>query len=146
MADQKGSSVSNDRVVSLPLHDTGGRTRTVFVRDYETHAAIGVYESEQGRTQKVRLNIDLTVQDPVPQIADTLDHVVCYDSLIQRVEKLLSSSHIGLVETLADQIAEIALEDTRVSQVRVRVEKLEAIPGATSVGVDICRHQSVIKG
>ena len=137
---------SDDRIVNLPLQDAHKRVRTVFVRDYETEAAIGVYASEQGRTQRIRLNIDLKVQDPVTPISDDLSHVVCYDTLIQNIERLLRNGHIGLVETLADQIIDLALEDVRVLHARVRVEKLDAISNASSVGVEIEKHQMETNG
>lgn len=114
-------------------------THTVFVRDYETQAAIGVYESEQGRQQSIRLNLDLTVKNPSNPVADDYSDVVCYDTLIQKIETLLATGHVGLVETLAEKVAALALEEFRVLAVRVRIEKLEAIQSAASVGVEIQR-------
>jgi dihydroneopterin aldolase len=43
------------------------------------------------------------------------------------------------VETLAEQIAALCLEDRRVRVARVRVEKLDVFVDATSVGVEIER-------
>ena len=45
----------------------------------------------------------------------------------------------GTVETLAEDIAAMCLEDTRVRSARVRVEKLDVFTEATSVGVEIER-------
>jgi len=44
------------------------------------------------------------------------------------------------VETLAERIAALCLDDARVRSVRIRVEKLDVFPDATSVGVEIERH------
>jgi dihydroneopterin aldolase len=44
-----------------------------------------------------------------------------------------------LLETLAEEIAAICLQDGRVRSVRVRVEKLDIFPDAASVGVEIER-------
>ena len=116
-------------------------THTVFVRDYVTKARIGVYESEQGQKQDIRINLDLTVTDPADPLADEYGQVVCYDALIAQVEDLLQEGHIGLVETLAERIAALALENSRVLSIRVRIEKLEAIQAAASVGVLVERAQ-----
>jgi 7,8-dihydroneopterin aldolase/epimerase/oxygenase len=43
------------------------------------------------------------------------------------------------VETLAERIAALCLSDRRVRVARVRVEKLDVFPDATSVGVEIER-------
>ena len=45
----------------------------------------------------------------------------------------------GLAETLAERIAAACFEDARVRTVRVRVEKLEALTAAESVGIEIER-------
>jgi dihydroneopterin aldolase len=43
---------------------------------------------------------------------------------------------------LAERIAEACFEDARVRSARVRVEKLHALPGAESAGVEIERQRS----
>ena len=44
-------------------------TRHVFIRNLELPAHIGVYRNEEGRTQQVRINLDLATDD----IADAQD-------------------------------------------------------------------------
>jgi len=44
---------------------------------------------------------------------------------------------------LAERIAAMCLVDSRVLSARVRVEKLDVFPEASSVGVEIIRHRSV---
>jgi dihydroneopterin aldolase len=48
---------------------------------------------------------------------------------------------INLVETLADRIAAQCLADRRVLSATVRVEKLDVMPDAGAVGVEIERHR-----
>ena len=48
-----------------------------------------------------------------------------------------------LVETLADEIADMALIDHRVRSARVRVEKLDILENAVSVGVEVERCSQV---
>jgi dihydroneopterin aldolase len=47
---------------------------------------------------------------------------------------------VQLVETLAERLCEACLEDKRVVSARVRVEKLDVFPDATSVGVEVERR------
>ena len=65
--------------------------------------------------------------------------MVDYEALIERVRRLVASRHVKLVETLAERVAALCLEDPRVRSARVRVEKLDAIPDAAAVGVEIER-------
>jgi len=54
---------------------------------------------------------------------------------------VIEAGHINLVETLAEQIASLALLDNRVLSARVRVEKLQVMEDAESVGVEIERKR-----
>jgi dihydroneopterin aldolase len=112
--------------------------RHVFIRDLELLAHIGIHGHEITKHQPVRINVDLAVEDATP-LEDRLDRVVDYEAITLRIRALIAKGHINLAETLAEQIAEDCLEDARVRCVRVRVEKLHAVPGAQSAGVEIER-------
>jgi dihydroneopterin aldolase len=64
---------------------------------------------------------------------------VCYEEVVSGMRRLVAAGHLNLVETLAEQIATLCLEDRRVRVARVRVEKLDVFADATSVGVEIER-------
>ncbi len=121
--------------------------RHVFVRDLVVEACVGVHPHERGRPQPVRVSIDLGVEDdgarPLSRPAvshDDLSRVVDYEAVAATARRILEAGHVALVETLAERIAEACLADRRVRLVRVRVEKLEAVAGAASVGVEIERR------
>lgn len=114
----------------------------VFIRDLVLNAAIGAYESEKGRHQRIRINVHMTVAASDTEHEDRLENVVCYDSMVAEIKSILASGHIDLVETLAGKIADAALQDQRIESVRVRVEKLDAIREAASVGVEIERRRN----
>lgn len=128
-------------VLHLPYADASRSVRHVFVRDYVTTAQIGVWEHEKDTRQPVRISVDLSVQENSEHHEDQLTNVVCYNDIVTKIDNILATGHINLVETLAEQIAQMALVDERVLSARVKVEKLEAVDGAASVGVEIERHQ-----
>lgn len=120
----------------------------VFVRDLVLQASIGAYAHEVSAPQPVRINIDLGVEDEAPGALsrapvgkDDLSRVVDYAKVAAMVRGIVGQGHVRLVETLAERIAEAAFADARVRQVRVRVEKLAALPDAASVGVEIERRR-----
>ena len=113
-------------------------TRHVFIRNLELPVAIGVYSHEEGKMQPVRFNVDLGVLDD-KNLQDRLDKVVDYGVIESRIRAIIAEGHVRLAETLAERIAAACFEDSRVISVRVRVEKLHALAGAESAGVEIER-------
>ncbi|HEY4345936.1 MAG TPA: dihydroneopterin aldolase [Parvibaculum sp.] len=126
-----------ENVTPLKIADAARAIRHVFVRDLLLDAHIGVYAHEHGRTQPIRVNVDLTVSEAAH--SDKLANVVCYETVVNEIKALVAQGHLNLVETLAEQIATQCLVDERVIVARIRVEKLAAIPEAGSVGVEIER-------
>ena len=131
--------MSNQRPELPRIADAVRGLRHVFVRDLVLLAPIGVWEHEQGPQQRIRLNLDLTVKEAPMGAADRLLDVVCYQQVIDRVQSVVAAEHVKLVETLAERVAATCLTDVRILSARVRVEKLDAVPEAASVGVEIER-------
>jgi dihydroneopterin aldolase len=122
--------------------------RHVFVRDMVLAASIGVYPHEQTARQRVRINVDLGVDDETVLAgqavgSDTLSRVVDYEKIASRVRDIVHAGHVRLVETLAERIAEACLVDRRVRSARIRVEKLDIFPDAVSAGVEIERAAEI---
>lgn len=115
--------------------------RRVFIRNLVLTARIGVHQHERLADQRVRINLELSVGDSGP-VDDDLEKVVCYGEIVTGVRRLVEAGHVNLVETLAERLAAMCLEDQRVHVARVRVEKLDVYPEAESVGVEIERRQT----
>src|ERR1700733_10771859 len=122
--------------------------RHVFLRDLVLPASIGIYPHEHAALQRVRINIDLGVEDDGARSLsrarvgrDDLSRVVDYEKVAATVRRLVAAGHGRLVETLAERIAEACLTDPRLHMARIRVEKLDIFPDATSAGVEIERRQ-----
>lgn len=134
--------MSNPRIIPFPrLADEAAGVRHVFVRDLVVPARIGVWNNEKGGSQRVRINLDLAVAEGEKPSHDRLDEVVCYNTITTKVRALAAEAHTNLIETLAERIAEVCLQDRRVVSARVRVEKLDVYEDADSVGVEIERRQ-----
>ncbi len=126
------------KIQPLRIADAKLAIRHVFIRDLELVARIGIHGHEKGKPQPVRINLDLSVEDAVA-LEDKLENVVDYEAITDKIRAIIAAGHINLAETLAERIAETAFEDRRVRTARVRVEKLHALPGAESAGVEIER-------
>jgi dihydroneopterin aldolase len=130
------------------IADAARGLRHVFLRDLLLDAAIGVYQQEHGRTQRIRVNVDLGVTDEAgrgpsgdPVGRDDLARVVDYAVVARRVREIVGAGHVRLVETLAERLARACLEDPRVRLARVRIEKLDVLPDGASAGVEVERRR-----
>ena len=108
----------------------------IFVHDFVLPVSIGAFDSEHGKPQRVRFNVDACVARPA-RVPERLPDVFSYDVITDGIRAIVGEGHIHLVETLAERIATMVLAHPQILSVTVRVEKLEVGPG--SVGVQITR-------
>ncbi len=117
-------------------------TLEVRIRDLKLDFFIGVLQSEKGRRQPVNINIWLATSCDWRHTADDISAYISYADIVAGIRAIADGSkHINLVETLAEKICDIALNDARATRVRVTVEKTTIIPEATAVGVTLQRSR-----
>lgn len=127
------------KIHALPYTRADIGYRTLFIRDLDLDFRIGVHPHEKGKAQRVRINVELAVADDGAPLNDDVSRVLSYEDIVNGIRRLTDGPHINLVETLAEQVADLCLADHRVRIVRVRVEKPDVFAEAAGVGVEIER-------
>lgn len=114
----------------------------IFLRGLAIECIIGFIEWERRVTQTVVIDLEMPVDcaraSRTDDVADTLD----YKRVAKRVIAFVGQSQFKLVETLAQRIAMIILEEFSVPWVRLTVNKPGAIRGSRDVGVSIERTRA----
>ena len=123
-----------------PARGVAMPTYKIFVRDLELTGLIGIHPHEHDAPQRVLINIEITAQDNCSDAQDDIANVLSYEDIVNGVKEIFAQGHVGLVETLAEEIAEMALENERTLMIRVRAEKLDVFEEAKSVGIEIERR------
>lgn len=118
-----------------------GKLDKIHIRDLLLRCVVGVYEWERREKQDVLLNITLYVDLRTACRTDRIEDTVDYTAIRKKVAGMVESSSYGLVERLAERVAEVCLGDPRVQRVEVLVEKPGALRCARSAGVEIVRER-----
>ena len=96
---------------------------------------IGVDAKERQKRQRVLVTIDIDLDIEQGAQSDNIRDTIDYDALTKKIIKETRSKQFHLLETLAECIAAMVMEDKRAMLVTVRVEKPNALQNAQSVGV-----------
>lgn len=86
----------------------------------------GWFPHERENGQLFRIDVALSVDTRAAAESDDLTDTVDYGSLAERVVGLVSGEPVRLVETLAQRIADLCLDDPMVDEAEVTVHKPEA--------------------
>jgi len=114
----------------------------IFLNDFLIQASIGVYKHEKEITQPLRINIIAKVKNPKNINDDNLQSVVCYNQISKKIKKIIKSGHTILLEKLAEKIFQECFKNKRIETMKIRLEKLDAIQGAESAGIEVERSRA----
>ena len=114
---------------------------TIFLTDLRVDTVVGIWEWERKIRQTVSIDLEMGFDIRPAAASDSIDDTLNYKLVAKRITKFVSDSDFQLVETMAERIAGIILDEFEVGWVQVRVNKPGAIRGARDVGVLIRREQ-----
>ena len=111
----------------------------IFIRDLRIETIIGIYDWE--RKIKQTVSIDLEIGTDIRQAAanDAIDHTLSYQTIAERLIQYVGDSDVLLIETLAERIAELVLNEFQAPWLRLTLSKPGAVRDARNVGIIIER-------
>ena len=113
-----------------------------FLHDLRVETVIGIWDWERKIRQTVAIDLDMSADIRKAADSDSVDDTLNYKLVSKRLQQFVGDSSFQLVETLAEKIAALILDEFDVEWVRVRVNKPGAVRGARDVGVVIERSTS----
>ena len=111
----------------------------VFLHGITVECVIGVWEWERRIKQVITIDLDMAADVRRAAGTDQLEDTLDYKAVAKRVMAFAGASEYQLVESLAEKVAGILLEEFGIPWCRVRLNKGRAVRGAQSVGVIIER-------
>lgn len=111
----------------------------IIIKNLRLRCIIGVNPEERKKKQAVIINLELSTNFSKAISSDDLLDTINYSDLNTKITKFVLNSRFKLLETLADRIADICLNDKRVKEVKVTIEKPNALKFADSAGVELTK-------
>ena len=122
-------------------YDDRENSDKILIKDLTLRCIIGVNESERREKQDVVINVILWSDFTKATETDDIDETIDYKKINKSIIGLVENSKFFLVETLAERIAQLCLQNKRVRKVKVSVEKPGALRFARSVGAEVFRKK-----
>jgi dihydroneopterin aldolase len=114
----------------------------IFLRALKTEAIIGIFDWERQVKQTVILDIEISADIRKAALSDSIDDTLNYKRVAKRVLAFVEESKFHLVETLAEHIAMLILQDFGIAWVRISLSKPGAIRSSRDVGVSLERDRN----
>jgi dihydroneopterin aldolase len=107
----------------------------IFIHALKTETIVGIFDWERQVKQTVILDIEFSADIRKAALTDAIDDTLNYKRVAKRVLAFVEGSSFHLVETLAEHVAMLILEEFAVAWVSIALSKPGAIRGSRDVGV-----------
>jgi dihydroneopterin aldolase len=112
---------------------------TIFISELRLDIRVGVYDWEARVPQKAQFDLELALPDSKAAKSGALADTIDYAAVVGRIEQSLAGTHFGLLEKLAEHVADILMREFKSPWVKVSVSKLAPLKSARRLGVTIER-------
>jgi len=112
---------------------------TVFIEGLEVDTLIGAYDWERGIRQCLRLDLALGWDIRPAAQNDELDKALDYAEVTAVIDRFAQASRFELVETFAERLAALLMNQFGIAWLRLRVTKPGVSSRAKALGVEIER-------
>jgi dihydroneopterin aldolase len=113
----------------------------IVFRDLRVEALVGIHRRERHVLQTVSIDLEIGVPGAAVFVSDKVADTIDYEQVALRIRALAASGHFGMVETFADRIATLLVNEFRAPWAKVSVAKVGILANAKYVGVTIERRR-----
>jgi dihydroneopterin aldolase len=114
----------------------------IFIRALKTEAIIGIFDWERQVKQTVVVDIEMAADIRKAALTDAIADTLNYKGVAKRVLAFVEASQFHLVETLAEHVAMLILEEFAVEWVSIVLSKPGAVRNSRDVGVALERDRA----
>jgi len=111
----------------------------IYLKDLRIDTIVGIYEWERRTRQTVILDIEMGADISRAARTDAIEDTLNYKAVAKRIISFVENSDCQLIETLAERVADILLQEFKVPWLRLSLNKQGAVRGVRDVGVIIER-------
>ena len=111
----------------------------IFIHALKTETIIGIYDWERQVRQTVLIDVEISADIRKAALTDSIEDTLNYKRVAKRVLAFVEASQFHLVETLAEHLAMLILEEFGVGWVRIALSKPGAVRSSRDVGVALER-------
>lgn len=126
-----------DDLQGLVPADLAPRARKIFLQDFDLDVDIGFHDFEVGTPQRLRVNIEVWLDQASFPTDDVVASAWNYDFLRSTVLELVAARRYNLQETICRAIFDLVAARQGVTALRVSTRKPDIYPDCAAVGVEL---------
>jgi dihydroneopterin aldolase len=113
----------------------------IFITGLRLSAIIGCLPAEQDKEQPIIIDVIMNADCHPAAQTDDIAQAISYAAVAECIAHYINNHHHKLVESLAEKLAELLLQQFAITQVTLKIGKPDALSYADNAGVQIVRKK-----
>jgi len=114
----------------------------IVLTDLRVDAVIGIWDWEKRNSQSISIDLEMQTDTKKISQSDSIEDALDYKAVSKRAKQFIQDSQFNLIETLAENLAQIILEEFDVQWLRLSISKPYAIRDSKNISVCIERTKN----
>jgi dihydroneopterin aldolase len=114
----------------------------IKLSELKVETIIGIWEWEKRNPQIVSIDLEMSTAIKAAAKSDSIKDALDYRAISKRIKQYSENNHFELIETLAENLAQIIIEEFKVEWVKLSVSKPYAIRDSKNVSLTIERTKN----
>ncbi len=109
----------------------------IKIKNLRLQTILGVYEWEKTIDRDIIINAEITSDQLNSLESDNIEDTIDYDILISKIKTLITNNRFKLIESMAQSMINLIMEDKRISKCKLEIDKVGVVEGVDSFSVTI---------
>lgn len=108
----------------------------IRIKNLRLRSILGIYDWEQEKPQDIVINIEIEFDGNLAAETDRIENTVDYKTMKKKIIDFVENGRFYLIEKLVKEVADIIMEDEKVTRATVEIDKPHALRFADSVSIE----------
>jgi 7,8-dihydroneopterin aldolase/epimerase/oxygenase len=113
----------------------------IKIKNLRLKTILGIYEWEKTIQREIVVNAEIETDNNLSMRSDDIKDAIDYDEIVTKIKKTVLEKRYKLIEKMVYDIMNLIMEDKRIKNCRLEIDKIGAVEGLDSFSVTDFRER-----
>lgn len=113
----------------------------IKIKNLKLKTIIGIYDFEQSIDREIIINAKIKTNHTKSLESDDIKDAIDYDQITNKIKNIVKNNRYKLIEKLTQAIMDEIMQDTRITECKLEIDKVGAVEDLESFSITITQSR-----
>lgn len=113
----------------------------IKIKNLKLTTNLGIYEWEKTFSREIIINVTIKTNHEKSLQSDNIEDTIDYDQIVNKIKNMIKNNKFNLIEKMAQSLLDSIMEDTRITQCKLEIDKVGAVESVESFSITLKQEQ-----